>query len=229
MKYIGSELELFRDAKHWKAYWSALVIPYVKGDVLDVGAGLGVNADHLWNADIDRYTFLEPDHALLEQVPAHIHRTDPARTELVHGTTGSVTGRTFDTILYIDVLEHIADPVAEMRRAMDLLAPGGHLIILVPAFPCLYSAFDKAIGHHRRYTRAMLRLEVPGTPTEMRLRYLDSAGFALSAANRMLLRQDSPTEGQIRFWDERVIPFSRVTDRLVCHGFGRSLLGVWRK
>ncbi|MCB0769467.1 MAG: methyltransferase domain-containing protein [Flavobacteriales bacterium] len=229
MKYVGSELELFRNANRWKAYWSVLVLPYVRGAVLDVGSGLGVNADHLWNPNIHRYTFMEPDEALLKEVPAHLHLADPARTEMVHGTTASMAGRSFDTILYIDVLEHIADPVAELRRAMDLLAPSGHLIILVPAFPCLYSAFDKAIGHHRRYTRAMLRADLPGGPTEVQLRYLDSAGFALSAANRMLLRQDSPTAGQIRFWDECVIPLTRVTDRLVRHGFGRSLLGTWRK
>jgi 2-polyprenyl-3-methyl-5-hydroxy-6-metoxy-1,4-benzoquinol methylase len=67
----------------------------------------------------------------------------------------------FDAVLYVDVLEHIADDLSELRRAAVHLRPGGVLVILVPAHPRLYSAFDAAIGHYRRYTKSMLITVVP--------------------------------------------------------------------
>ncbi len=229
MNYVGTELELFREAVRWKGYWSAAAKPFVRGTVLDVGCGLGVNADHLWNDRITAYTFLEPDAALLARVPENVKAVAAVRNEFIHGTTSDLVGRTFDTILYIDVLEHISDSKAELLRAMELLAPGGHLIILVPAFQLLFSPFDTAIGHHRRYDRAMLKAELPPGLEHIHMRYLDSAGFLLSLGNKLLLRQGTPTAGQIRFWDRTIVPISWLTDKLVAHSFGRSLLSISSK
>lgn len=229
MKYVGSELELFRHATRWKRYWAEQVHPFVRGSALDVGCGLGVNAEFLWNEQVAQYTFLEPDGDLLDHVPDHLPSHILERSDRIHGTSADLSGRTFDTVLYIDVLEHIADAKDELMRAKELIAPGGHLIILVPAFPFLFSPFDAAIGHHRRYTTSTLRQEVPQDLREVRTRYLDSAGFLLSAGNKLLLRQAEPSPAQIRLWDRRVVPISRVTDVLVARSFGRSLLGIWRK
>ena len=57
----------------------------------------------------------------------------------------------FDTILYVDVLEHIADDAAELARARRLLTPEGNLVVLAPAHQSLFSPFDAAVGHYRRY------------------------------------------------------------------------------
>ena len=80
-----------------------------------------------------------------------------------------------DCILYLDVLEHIADDRAEMKRAAARLAPGGRLVVLAPAHQALFSVFDRAVGHHRRYDRKSLRaLTLP--ELELRtLRYVDAA------------------------------------------------------
>lgn len=229
MRYVGTELELFRDAANWKRYWTSAIQPHVGGDVLDVGCGLGVNAPFLLNKDVRGYTFLEPDATLLEQVcvkellPATVH------AEKACGTTAEVTNRRFDTVLYADVLEHIADDRMELTRAMDLLLPAGHLIILVPAFQFLYSPFDAAIGHHRRYTKAMVRSRMPSGMRIVSMRYLDSAGMALSLGNRIILRNAAPDKAQIALWDRRVIPVSRWLDPLLGHRFGRSLLAVMQR
>lgn len=229
MNYVGTELELFQHAVNWKRYWSSGVKPFVQGDVLDVGCGLGTNARFVFNDRITRYTFLEPDATLLQQVPQHadLPSTFPQRS--ITGTTADIHGERFDTLFYIDVLEHIADAPQELQRAYDLLQPGGHLIIVVPAFNFLYSPFDKAIGHVTRYDRGLLRSQLPPAFRRIRSRYLDSVGSVLSLGNKLLLRQKAPTIAQINFWDKRIIPISRITDRLVGHGFGRSLVAVYRK
>ena len=62
----------------------------------------------------------------------------------------------FDTILYMDVFEHIEDDRAELERAAAQLAPDGHLIVLAPAHQWLFTPFDESIGHYRRYSRRTL-------------------------------------------------------------------------
>jgi SAM-dependent methyltransferase len=229
MRYPGGELELFKHARAWKRYWSGQAARWVEGRVLDAGCGIGASAEWIVNMRVTDYCFLEPDAALLRQVPDFAEHSVLARAERITGTTTDLPGRAFDTILYIDVLEHIADARAELRRASGLLAPGGRLIVLVPALPCLYSPFDAAIGHHRRYTKALLRAELPHDLRVERLRYLDSAGALLSLGNRLLLGAAQPTQGQVSFWDRRIVPLSRMLDALIGFSIGRSLLCVARK
>jgi hypothetical protein len=146
------------------------------------------------------------------------------------GTTLDVNPRSrFDTILYIDVLEHIEDDRGEMSRAAELLAPRGTLIVLSPAFQLLFSEFDRSVGHYRRYTRASLAAVMPASLRQLRLRYIDSVGFMASLANRALLRQELPSRRQIALWDRVMIPASRVLDPLLAHSFGRSVLAVYER
>jgi 2-polyprenyl-3-methyl-5-hydroxy-6-metoxy-1,4-benzoquinol methylase len=229
MKYVGEELDLFRHAQNWKRYFAGELRPYVRGRVLDAGCGMGVNAEHLWNDAVTTYTFLEPDAHLLERLSEHVHLPYLQQAERVNGTTAQLSGRTFDTILYLDVIEHIEDARAELNRAAELLAPGGHLLVLVPAFNYLYSDFDKAIGHYRRYDKRMLNAELPAGMERLRMRYLDSTGLLLSLANKWFLHQPAPKLSQVLFWDKRLVPVARVTDKLLFHTIGRSLISVSRK
>lgn len=229
MKYAGTELELFQHAVNWKRYWSALVKPYVAGDVLDVGSGHGANAPYLHNERVSSYTFLEPDGALLSRMPDVPPLPAFIEQRRIQGTTVDVATERFDTLLYIDVLEHIPDASNELQRAADLLRPNGHLILVVPAFQFLYSPFDKAIGHVCRYDRPLLRSQMPAAFEEVHMNYLDSAGMLLSLGNKLLLRSAEPTASQIALWDARIVPISRITDRLVGRALGRSLVAVYRK
>jgi 2-polyprenyl-3-methyl-5-hydroxy-6-metoxy-1,4-benzoquinol methylase len=147
--------------------------------------------------------------------------------EVLIGTLADMPlGHKFDSLIYIDVLEHIPDDKGEVQRALRLLNPGGHLIVLSPAHPFLFSPFDQSIGHFRRYTTKSLREIVPAEVIV--LRYLDAGGMALSFANRLLLKQALPTLQQVQFWDKRVIPLSRILDRLLGYRVGKSVLGIWR-
>ncbi|MCC6910847.1 MAG: class I SAM-dependent methyltransferase [Flavobacteriales bacterium] len=229
MQYVGKELELFAQATNWKRYWASKLRPYVRGRVLDVGCGMGTNAQYLEHAGVSAYTFLEPDADLLEQIPKHIPMQLLPRSERIQGTTIDLSGRQFDTILYLDVIEHIADSSVELARAFALLAPGGHLLILAPAHTFLWSPLDDAVGHYRRYTKAVLRSELPAGAQEVRLFHLDALGMALSLGNRFVTARSLPTEGQIRFWDRWVVRPSQVLDPLVGYRFGRSLVGIVRR
>ena len=229
--YVGNELELFAEAVHWKRYFRSAIADRLVGDVLEVGAGIGETARHLLDGRQRSWLCLEPDERLGTRLRAWVEAGDVAPLPTVQiGTTADLDPSSrFDTILYIDVLEHIEDDRAEIGRAAELLAPRGTLIVLSPAFQQLFSDFDRSVGHFRRYTRASLAEVMPPSLRQVRLRYLDSVGFLASLSNRALLRQALPTRRQIALWDRVMIPASRVLDPLLARGFGRSVLAVYER
>ena len=225
-RYIGSELELFKKARNWKAYWRAQIAEFVRGEVLEVGAGIGANTLTLSGLAYDRWTCLEPDAVLA----ARIELPPGGRHKTVVGTIGDLSAEgKFETILYIDVLEHIEDDRGEMARAAARLKPGGALIVMAPAHPFLFTPFDTAIGHFRRYTRASLHQTAPATLSLEKLIYLDAAGLLASIANRLVLSRSLPKVWQILVWDRLLVPVSRLIDPLFAGRVGKNVLGIWRK
>jgi SAM-dependent methyltransferase len=229
--YVGNELELFAEAVNWKRYFRSAIADRLVGDVLEVGAGIGETARHLLDGRQRSWLCLEPDERLATRLRSWAGSGDLAPRPTVRiGTAADVNPRSrFDAILYIDVLEHIEDDRAEMARAAELLAPGGALIVLSPAFQQLFSEFDRSVGHYRRYTRASLARVMPAALRQVRLRYLDSVGFLASLSNRALLRQALPTPRQIALWDRVMIPASRALDPLLARSFGRSVLAIYER
>jgi SAM-dependent methyltransferase len=221
--YPGTELELFATARHWKSYVAASLAPYVRGTVLDVGAGIGGNIRYLLNPTVTRWIALEPDPTLAAAIG------DSAPCSVVNGTIATLpaTAR-FDTILYMDVLEHIADDKHEMEQAARLLAPGWCLVILAPDHQFLFSPFDAAIGHYRRYGLKALRALAPANATTEVCRLMDCVGFFASLANRIALRQSDPTARQIAIWDRLMVRASRILDPIAGYRIGKSALMVWR-
>jgi len=231
LEYAGKELDLFGKACNWKKYYGSFIKPYFKNRLLEVGAGMGKTTLHLCNGSQDKWFCLEPDIKLAEKIEFFIKNKNlPDCCEVIRGTLSDIPEEElFDTIIYIDVIEHIEDDVKELELAAQHLTEGGILIIVAPAHQWLYSEFDKAVGHHRRYNKKMLKAIIPSKMEEKKLIYIDSMGLCASAANKLLLRQNCPTEKQILFWDRVIIKISRYTDILFAYSMGKSILGIWEK
>jgi 2-polyprenyl-3-methyl-5-hydroxy-6-metoxy-1,4-benzoquinol methylase len=125
-QYVGSELELFAAARNWKAYWSQQIKTFLRGDVLEVGAGIGSNTLMLNHGDEGRWMCLEPDPHLFARLVTLLESASNGRLyEPIRGTLRSLSNQQFDSIIYIDVLEHINDDRAELQRATLHLRSGG--------------------------------------------------------------------------------------------------------
>ncbi len=232
MEYQGRELESFALARNWKAYVQKALGPYLTGDVAEVGAGLGETTRALRPGSLARsWACIEPDPAMATAIARAAAAGDLGAGVTSHCATLAQlpADASFDSVVYVDVLEHIEDDRGELRLAAERLRPGGRIVVLSPAFPFLYSEFDRAIGHYRRYTRRMLRAIAPPGLAEIDSRYLDGAGLLASAANRLLLRQAMPSKAQVLTWDRLMVPASRLLDPLILHAFGRSVVMVWVK
>jgi SAM-dependent methyltransferase len=228
--YSGSELELFRGAERWKRYVAAELGPFISGRVLEVGAGIGGSTPLLTAHSHDAWCCLDPDPGHVAHLRARAAAGElGSKAEVVQGVVADLPpARQFDTILYLDVLEHIEDDAAELACAASRLARGGHLVVLSPAHPWLFSPLDAHVGHHRRYRVDELRAHTPRGLEVVRARELDSVGVLASAANRLALRRALPTPGQIAVWDRLFVPLSRRLDPWLGYRLGKSVLVAWR-
>jgi SAM-dependent methyltransferase len=229
--YVGSELDLFAKARNWKAYWSRRIDPFLSGDVLEVGAGIGSNTEIMCKGTNGRWVCLEPDPTMAAELGNNLRGNHgQGRFQNLCGTLQTLDREEkFNTIVYIDVLEHIEDDAEEMRQAAARLRPNGRIIVLSPAHQWLYTPFDSSIGHFRRYDRRSLKKVSPPDLILEKMFYLDTCGIIASAANQLFLRQSMPSDSQIRIWDRWIVPVSEVIDPVLGYAVGKSIVGIWQR
>ena len=201
---------------------------FLRGNVLEVGAGVGQITDALLKkSDIDRVVSIEPDlgfHAqLAEKFPGHT---------IVRGTIEDLKGeRDWDAIISTNVLEHIKDDERELKNYHDHLRKNaGNLCIFVPARMEIYAEIDKDFGHFRRYVKQELRQKLERAGFQVvRLRYYNLAGYFAWWLNFCVLKKRHFNAGSVRFFDRFIFPFVHGFESRVCPPFvGQSLLAVAR-
>lgn len=214
-------------AERYNRWLLARAAPFLGTRVLDLGAGLGTMVA-LLPAGLE-VVALEPDPGFVETLRSRF--ADRPTVTVVEGdavdpaTTAGLGP--FDSILCFNVLEHIEDDVAALDATRELLAPGGHLLLLAPAHPALYGETDRRVGHCRRYTRAALgaRLDAAGLePVE--LRYVNPLGAVGWGVSSRLLRRAEVPAGPLKAYDA-LVPVLRALDRLPLP-FGLSVWTVAR-
>lgn len=227
--YIGNELDLFSHAFNWKKYWTNKLSSHIFGSVLEVGAGLGTNTPYLINQRTTTWTCLEPDYLLVKQIKDKIQNgTLPKSVNVIHGSLKDLSN-TYDTIIYIDVLEHIELDNEEILKATTLLNKGGKIVSLSPAHQSLYNEFDKRIGHFRRYNKSSIKKLFNNDLIEIDIFYLDSVGLLASISNKLFLKQTGPKLNQLLFWDRYLIKCSVIIDKLLSYKLGKTIVAIWQK
>jgi SAM-dependent methyltransferase len=231
LHYIGDELQAFARATNWKRYLARQIRPFLGREVLEVGAGQGETALALCSSANTRWVLLEPDPDLAASARTRLAGAGlDVEWQVRTGTTVSLAPHElFDSIIYVDVLEHIERDAAELAQSICHVRPNGYLVVLAPAHQWLFTAFDARIGHFRRYTRRSLTSAGPPGAALVRIRYLDAAGVCASLGNRLLLRQSLPTARQLWVWDKFLVPASRMLDPLLAYRAGKSILAVWQR
>lgn len=228
--YSGSELDALARNVHYYRWIVELFEPYVGDRVLEVGAGIGSFAAALLDACApSRMWLVEPD---ADHVAALRRRfEDDRRIAVAHGFLDGVSeGLDADTIVAVNVLEHVEDDAGLLDRAHDLLAPGGHLLVYTPALEALYGPLDAAFGHHRRYSRDGLRelSEAAGFTVDL-LRYMNLPGVLGWFATGKLLRRRSLAAWQVVAYDRLVVPWLSRLERRFEPPVGQGLVLVGRR
>lgn len=213
------ELTELSDAAHFTS-WIVDELDEALGDrVLEVGAGFGSISTEIATRRASRHvTAIEP---AANVFPTLAERAEGiANLEVVQITSGALAARhpapRFDGVVYVNVLEHIEDDLAELRTAARLLEPGGRVGLFVPAMPALYGSLDYKSGHYRRYTAEQLRLLLERAGyVDIDVRYLDVLGIAPYWLMYRLLNVSRLDRVSSTGYDRVIVPLSRAVQSIL--------------
>jgi glycosyltransferase involved in cell wall biosynthesis len=207
--------------------WEQLA-PHVGRRVLEVGSGVGNMTRFLASRDRVIATDLDEKYlVILRNLFGTYPHMSVERLDL-NGPDLPGRGEHIDTVLCLNVLEHIEDDRGALRRIHDLLEPGGRLVLLVPAIASLYGTLDRALQHHRRYDRNDLlgKLRESGFAVEASWYFNLLGVFGWYVNSRILRRKHFPPI-QLSLYDF-LVPIFRVESRMELP-FGMSLIAIARK
>ena len=196
--------------------------------VLEVGAGLGaITARYEQGREVVAND-VSPScvQALRERFADHPN----VRVEDRDLRTMEVDAR-FDSVLMVNVLEHIVDDAGALRGLSNLLVPGGNVVVYVPALNGLYGPWDKRIGHYRRYSVWRLRevfREAGLEPAELHwVNFLAIPAWA--AFGRGNIDDRERTGNLLSLWDRTAVPAGRLLESHVRMPIGLNVFGVGRR
>lgn len=226
--YPGKELEAMGCAEHYRRWIVDSFDRYLGRSVAEVGAGIGSITRILLERPLDRLVAFEPSNNMFPLLAAAV--ADEGRARAVNGLFGAAqAGMDFDSVAYINVLEHVEHEREELAAARAALRAGGHLLMFVPALQWLYSDFDREVGHFRRYTLRGLESLVAQEGFEVvEAHYFDIAGVLPWYLHFTLLGRGMG-RGSVAIYDRLVVPPMRRLESLVRPPIGKNVLLVARR
>ncbi len=228
--YPGKDLEAMSFAINYHQWILEEFSPYLGNIVAEIGAGRGNFSEFLLKTDIKQLTAFEPSDNM---IPFLLRKLDGyPRAEAVHAFFEEKSHQyveSFDSICYVNVLEHIEDDRSALKYAFRALAPGGHVLIFVPALAALYSNQDKILGHFRRYGPSDLSKMVKSAGFKIKyLRYFDIAGI-LPWYIAFVLFGKSTNATNVMLYDRFVVPIMKNIEAKVSPIIGKNLIMVAQK
>jgi SAM-dependent methyltransferase len=221
----AATLERMATAQAFNRWMYDRLAPWVGRRVLEVGSGIG-NMSQFF-ADRERVVLTDTDAGYRETLRTRFvqHPNVAVRELSLPEVPDGLVAERFDTIVCLNVLEHIEDDLASLAAMRGLLVPGGRLVLLVPALPFLYGSLDRALGHYRRYTKALLRQRCAAAGLAIRhLEYFNLGGIpGWWFAARVMKRESIPPDW-LGLYD-KLVPLFRL-EQVLPWRIGQSLIAI---
>jgi glycosyltransferase involved in cell wall biosynthesis len=217
-------------ANHFNRWMADQILPYVGDEVLEIGAGIG-NLTRLLCSRRRRYVVTDLDREYLERVERLV-KYRPNVTTAVCDISNPRDFEPFreqmDTVVCLNVLEHVHDDIAGLRNINSSLKPGGRAILLVPQGPGAFGSFDKILGHFRRYTKPEFEMKIAAAGFIIeRIFAFNRATYPGWILNSVLLQRRGLSRVQLALFD-RSVPLVRRVDRYFPWA-ATSLIAVCRR
>jgi SAM-dependent methyltransferase len=231
LNYTLDDQERMARARNYLAWQGRLVIPDLGRTVVEVGCGIGNFTEML--LDREAVIALDKNAACIQRFQERYQNQ-----KNVHSFAYDVFNNEFsglarfqpDSCVCLNVLEHIEDDLAALRRIASILTPDGVIVLLVPAFDVLYGPIDGRLGHHRRYAFSSIAHLAGACGLRVRkVHYMNSVGFFGWWANSRIFKREAQSAGQIEVFDRFVVPVLSRLEAWSPPPFGQSLFAVLEK
>lgn len=227
MKNGQQTLESMSQAQWYNQWTLKKFAEFLHGDILEIGCGIGnftnelIRYGKVWAIDIDQDYVTKTKQKVDGKAEIGLGDIEKGRYFF--------SGRKFDSIVCLNVLEHLKDDNSALQNLFALLRPGGKVILLVPSHQFLYGEIDKSLDHFRRYDKAKINLRLKDVGFKViksrRLNFLGALGWFIAGK---ILKQVIVQEGNIKIFN-LIAPFVLKTEDLIEPPVGISILVIAKK
>ena len=207
-----------------------LIKPFINGRVLEIGCGLGAMTRHLVNDDHQLVSIDINDSHI--RIMRETFKNQPNLTILkmdILEENGKLQPASFDTVMLINVLEHIEKESQTIEKIYNLLSDNANFILFVPAYQWLYGSLDTIVGHVRRYNKNHLQsILTKANFKPYHYRYMNTLGVFGWFLNSKVLKKNEFSLSQIKLFDF-LIPLISGFEKIITPPFGQSILVVVKK
>lgn len=224
MDKVGSKtLTIMKSAPFYNKWLLSLIKPYLHGDILEVGGGIGNFTPYL--KKYGEVISIDIEKLYIKK----LKKITTAGFGDIEANKYFFKSKKFDSIVCLNVLEHIENDEKALHNMYSLLKPGGKLILLVPAHQRAYTKMDSNLGHFRRYTKQNLKTKFENSKFKViKVRYYNLPGVIGWFVNGKLLRKKIIPKNQLGIFDKVFIPWLLI-EKKVNVPLGLSVLIVGQK
>jgi SAM-dependent methyltransferase len=228
---IIRDLEIMSGAKNYAEWIFDKFKNFLGKRVVEIGAGIGNFTGKFIDKElvisVDNY---KPCIDYIKNRFADNNNIVPFEESIDSPSILSLSRYNPDTIVCINVLEHVENDIAALGNMFSILTEGGKLILLVPAFQYLYGTIDRLVGHYRRYSKRDIETKLVTAGFYVKsISYMNCiAPFGWFLNNRILKKQEESLS-QVIFYDRFVVPWLQKLEQIFLPPFGLSLVVVGEK
>lgn len=225
--YLSSELGPMALAHNYYRWIMREFRPHLGNVVCELGAGIGTFSLLLLEEDIHQLILVEPAHNLFAYLRERF--TTEGRVQVVDGGVERHADRLHegqvDTIVSVNVLEHIDDDRRTLATIAKVLPSGGKLLLFVPALPRLFGSLDETFGHFRRYRKAELAEKATDAGFQvLDLKFMNALGAVSWFVAGHILKSRTISPLMVQCYDRWVIPIVKTIESRVTPPLGQSLI-----
>ena len=233
--YVGKDLEAMSFAVNYHNWILEEFRPFLGKNIVEVGAGTGSFSELLLEGKPEILNLVEPSE-MFEYLEQNLSQVKSDTKTYFYQAIFTEVCETIakqnkpDSIIYVNVMEHIEDDAAELNAIYKTLKPGGRCFIFVPALMSLYGEFDRKIGHFRRYRKEELEEKCAAAKFKIiKSKYFDFAGILPWYVKYKLLKSDSLESGAVNTYDKFVVPLISRFESYVKFPVGKNILMIAEK
>lgn len=225
---IIRDLEIMSEAVNYRKWIFSLFSKYIGQRIVEIGAGIGSYTGMLLNKElvvaVDNY---EPCIEYLKRRFSRHNNVIPLKIDISSQEAMELSRYSPDTMVCINVLEHILDDNKALSHMFSILSDNGRLILMVPAHRFLYGSIDRIVGHQRRYSNRELREKMTSAGFKIiEMFHMSSIAVPGWFLNNRILKRKEESPGQILFFDRFIAPWLKSVERAIRPPFGLSLFAI---